>query len=161
MKPIHAALCSFGMSVWYFHAPFCQSSSWFQLVWCLVKTQKSAKKNTRSHQNLRSLETMLADPAIELSDRHTQALPTTMNAKQALPRGVNISALKTFHCRLPQSPEIDRLAKERAETLLSIIPSLWQRRQNGKKDLIWRLVRSSLMRNNLWPLHTGLSYRNT
>jgi scyllo-inositol 2-dehydrogenase (NADP+) len=113
MKQINTALCSFGMSGWVFHAPFINLHPGFNLYAVWERTKNLAEEKYPGIKTFRSLENMLADPAIELVIVNTPSVTHYAFAKQALLAGKHIIVEKPFTATASEARELIELAKEK------------------------------------------------
>jgi scyllo-inositol 2-dehydrogenase (NADP+) len=111
MKPIHTALCSFGMSGRVFHAPFLQVHPGFNFYGVWERTQNLAQEKYPGVKTFRSLEDLLADPAIELVIVNTPSVTHFDYTKQALHAGKHVIVEKPFTATVAQAEELIGLAK--------------------------------------------------
>lgn len=109
--PINTALCSFGMSGFVFHAPFISVNPKFDFYGVLERTKNLAQEKYPNVKTFRTLEDMLADPAIELVIVNTPSVTHFDIAKQVINAGKNIVIEKPFTATVAQAEELIQLAK--------------------------------------------------
>ncbi len=93
---INTALCSFGMSGWVFHAPFLQVHPGFHFYGAWERTKNLAAEKYPGSKTFRTLESMLADDAIELVVVNTPNYTHFDYAQKALLAGKHIIVEKPF-----------------------------------------------------------------
>lgn len=124
MKPIITALCSYGMSGHLFHAPFISVNPKFNLYGVFERTKSEALKHHPNTKTFRSLETMLADDAIELIVVNTPNITHFDFAKQVINAGKHLIVEKPFTATIAEAEELIKLAKEK-----NIIMSVYHNRR--------------------------------
>lgn len=118
-KTINAALCSFGMSGYVFHAPFISVNPKFNFYGVLERTKNNAQEKYPNVKTFRTLEEMLEDEKIELVVVNTPSVTHFEFAKQVISAGKNIIIEKPFTATVAQAQELIQLAKEK-NVLLSV-----------------------------------------
>ncbi len=113
MKPITTALCSYGMSGHVFHSPFISINPKFNLYGVFERTKNEAQKNYPNIKTFRSLETMLADDAIELVIVNTPNITHYEFAKKVITAGKHMIIEKPFTATVAEAEELIALAKEK------------------------------------------------
>jgi scyllo-inositol 2-dehydrogenase (NADP+) len=111
MIPVKTAICSFGMSGRVFHAPFLHVNPRFELYSVWEREKNLAKTLYPSIRVCRSLEELLADPAVELVIVNTPNYTHFDYAKQALLAGKHVIVEKPFTVTETQGQELIALAK--------------------------------------------------
>ena len=96
MIPIKTALCSFGMSGKTFHAPFLHVNPGFEFYSVWEREKNLAATLYPSVRVCRTLEELLADPAVELVVVNTPNYTHFEYAKQALQAGKHVVIDKPF-----------------------------------------------------------------
>jgi scyllo-inositol 2-dehydrogenase (NADP+) len=112
-KPINAALCSFGMSGYVFHAPFLATNPKFNLYAVFERSKNEAEKKYPSIKTFRSLDTMLADDSIELVIVNTPNITHYDFAKQVINAGKNVVVEKPFTVTVSEAEELIQLATDK------------------------------------------------
>ena len=119
MQPIQTALCSFGMSGQLFHAPFLAVHPGFNFYGAWERTKNLAVEKYPLVKTFRTLEDMLADPAIELVIVNTPSVTHYAYAKQCLLSGKHIIVEKPFTATATEAQELIDLASQK-ELKLSV-----------------------------------------
>jgi len=112
MQKINAALCSFGMSGWVFHAPFIHAHNGFNLYGVYERSKDLAAEKYPSIKTYRSLDAMLADENIDLVVVNTPNATHYEFAKKALQAGKHIIVEKPFTIDINEGEELVALAKQ-------------------------------------------------
>ncbi|MFH6767901.1 Gfo/Idh/MocA family oxidoreductase [Gaetbulibacter aquiaggeris] len=113
MQPINTALCSFGMSGRLFHAPFISVNPKFNLYGVFERTKNLAKAIYPAVKTFRSLESMLADEAIELVIVNTPNITHYEFAKKVVNAGKHLVIEKPFTATVTEAEELIALAKKK------------------------------------------------
>lgn len=113
MKPINTALCSYGMSGHVFHAPFISVNPKFNLYAVFERTKNETQKHYPNVKTFRSLESMLADDAIELVIVNTPNITHFDFAKKAINAGKHLVIEKPFTATVAEAETLIKLAKEK------------------------------------------------
>jgi predicted dehydrogenase len=143
MKPINAALCSFGMSGWVFHAPFLHVHEGFNLYAVWERTRKLAQEKYPGVKSFNTIEAMLADDAIELVIVNTPNYTHFEFAKLALQAGKHVVVEKPFTVFSDQGRELIALAKKNNRKL-----SVYQnRRYDSDYKTIRKIIQESWLGN--------------
>ena len=109
---INTALCSFGMSGLVFHAPFITANHGFNLYAVWERSKKSAATIYPDIRSFDTLESMLADKAIELVIVNTPNYTHYEFAKKALLAGKHVLVEKSFTVTVSESEDLISIAKE-------------------------------------------------
>lgn len=143
MKPVNTALCSFGMSGWVFHAPFIHIHPGFNLYGVWERTKNLAQEKYPAVKTFRSLEEMLADPAIELVIVNTPSITHYDYAKKVIEAGKHLVVEKPFTATVAEAQELIELAKKKNVKL-----SVYQnRRYDSDYKTIKRVLEEGLIGN--------------
>jgi len=113
MNKINTALCSFGMSGLVFHAPFIHANPGFNLYAVYERSKKTAVTIYPGILSFDSLESMLADEAIDLVIVNTPNYTHFDFAKKALLAGKHVLVEKSFTVTVEEARELIGLAKEK------------------------------------------------
>src|SRR5688572_33492227 len=108
MKLVNAAICSFGMSGWVFHAPFINAHPGFNFYGVWERTKNLAQEKYPSVKTFRTLEEMLADDAIELVIVNTPNNTHYKYCKAALEAGKHVVSEKPFTVTVAEAEELIR-----------------------------------------------------
>src|SRR6516164_7762612 len=133
MEPIKAALCSFGMSGWVFHAPFIHVHPGFELYAVWERTKKLAHEKYPGVKSFNTFEAMLEDDAIELVVVNTPNYTHFEFTKLALRAGKHVIVEKPFTVFSKEAKELIQLAKKE-DRKLSVY-------QNRRYDSDYRTVK--------------------
>jgi predicted dehydrogenase len=133
MEPIKTALCSFGMSGRVFHAPLLHLDPAFELYSVWERNKDLAKASYPSIRTCRSLEELLADPAVELVIVNTPNYTHYEYAGRALTAGKHVVVEKPFAVTLAEAKHLAQLAAA-SKKILSIF-------QNRRYDTDYRTVK--------------------
>lgn len=117
MKPVNTALCSFGMSGLVFHAPFIEANPGYNLYAVWERSKKAAAGIYPRIKSFDSLETMLADDAVELVIVNTPNYTHHEFAKKALLAGKHVLVEKAFTVTVSEAQELVRIADEKNRVL--------------------------------------------
>ena len=110
MKIINTALCSFGTSGLVFHAPFIDAHPGFNLYAVWERSKKTAAEHYPGIRSFDTLESMLADEAIELVIVNTPNHTHFEFAKKALLAGKDVLVEKLFTVTVSEAKELIRIA---------------------------------------------------
>ena len=113
MKQINAAICSFGMSGWVFHAPFIDAHPGFNFYAVWERTKNLAQEKYPSVKVYRTLEEMLADEAVDLVVVNTPNKTHYAYTKQALLAGKHVVCEKPFTVTVSEAEELISLSKKK------------------------------------------------
>ncbi|HMR17269.1 MAG TPA: Gfo/Idh/MocA family oxidoreductase [Mariniflexile sp.] len=113
MKPINTALCSYGMSGRVFHAPFISVYPKFNLYGVFERTKNEAQKHYPNIKTFRSLESLLADEAVELVIVNTPNVTHFDFAKKVINAGKHLVIEKPFTATVAEADALIKLAKEK------------------------------------------------
>lgn len=116
-KPINAALCSFGMSGWVFHAPFITANPGFNFYAVWERSKNLAQEKYPGVLVYRTYEEMLADKEVELVVVNTPSYTHYEYAKKALEAGKHTLVEKPFTATVAQAKELVALAKSKGVKL--------------------------------------------
>ncbi|MGH2647877.1 MAG: Gfo/Idh/MocA family oxidoreductase [Ginsengibacter sp.] len=141
MKPINAALCSFGMSGWVFHAPFLQINSGFNVYAVWERSKNLAAQKYPGVKTYRKLEDMLSDDDVELVVVNTPNYTHYDYAKKALEAGKHVVVEKPFTITVDEGNNLIELAKKQGKKL-----SVYQ---NRRYDSDYKTIRKVLSQNIL------------
>jgi len=136
MEPIKAALCSFGMSGWVFHAPFLDVNPGFELYAVWERTKKLAHEKYPHIKSYNTIEEMLKDDEIELVIVNTPNYTHFEFAKLALKAGKHVIVEKPFTVFPKEGKELIQLAKKQNKKL-----SVYQ---NRRYDSDFRIIKKVL-----------------
>lgn len=117
MVPIKTALCSFGMSGRVFHAPFLHLNPGFELYSVWERDKNLSTAIYPYVRIVRSLEELLADPAVELVVVNTPNYTHFDYTKQALLAGKHVVVEKPFAVTVEEGEELTALAKKTGKKL--------------------------------------------
>ncbi len=140
MKQINAALCSFGMSGWVFHAPFITCHPGINLYAVWERSKSLVHEKYPETKIYRTYEELLSDPAIDLVVVNTPSYTHYDYAKQALLAGKNTLVEKPFTASLAQAKELNQLAMDHRVKLCVF--------QNRRYDSDFKTVKSII--DNHW-----------
>lgn len=111
-KPINAALCSFGMSGWVFHAPFISLHPGFKFYAVWERSKNLAREKYPDVKVFRTYEEMLADSETELVVVNTPSYTHYEYAKKSLLAGKHTIIEKPFTATVAEAEELTELAKK-------------------------------------------------
>jgi scyllo-inositol 2-dehydrogenase (NADP+) len=117
--PIRTAICSFGMSGKVFHAPFLSVLPGFEFYSVWEREKNLAVAIYPSVKTCRTLEELLADPAVELVIVNTPNYTHFDYAKQALLAGKHVIVEKPFCVTEAEGIELTALAAKLGKKLSS------------------------------------------
>lgn len=141
MQPINAAICSFGMSGWVFHAPFINVNPGFNFYAVWERTKDLAKEKYPNVKTYRTLEDMLADNLVELVVVNTPNYTHYEYAKKALEAGKHVVVEKPFTITVAEGEELIALAKKQNKKL-----SVFQnRRYDSDYKTIKKVVNAKML----------------
>jgi scyllo-inositol 2-dehydrogenase (NADP+) len=112
MIPIKTAICSFGMSGRVFHAPFLHVNPGFEFYSVWEREKNLAQALYPNVKVCRTLEALLADPAVELVIVNTPNYTHFDYAKKALAAGKHVIVEKPFALTEAEGLELIALAKQ-------------------------------------------------
>jgi scyllo-inositol 2-dehydrogenase (NADP+) len=139
--PIHAGLCSFGMSGLVFHSPFLVVNPRFNFYADWERTKNLAEDKYPGVITYRTLEEMLADNTIELVVVNTPNYTHYEYAKKALEAGKHVVIEKPFTTTVAEGEELIDIAKKH-DRKLSVY-------QNRRYDSDYKTVKKVLDQNLL------------
>lgn len=119
MIPVKTAVCSFGMSGRVFHAPFLHVLPEFEFYSVWERSKDLAREMYPAVRTCRSLEELLADPAVELVIVNTPNYTHYDYAKQALLADKHVIVEKPFTVTEKEAYELIDLAAKRGKKLSS------------------------------------------
>jgi len=141
MIPIKTAVCSFGMSGRTFHAPFLHVLPEFEFYAVWERSKNLAVELYPSVRTYRTLEEMLADPAVELVIVNTPNYTHYDYTRQALLAGKHVIVEKPFTVTEKEGLELNDLAVKMGKKL-----SVYQsRRYDSDFRTIRRIVSSGVL----------------
>ena len=144
MKPINAAICSFGLSGRVFHAPFLHVLPQYNLYGVLERSKDLARALYPSVNIYRSLDEMLADEQVELVVVNTPNHTHFDFAKRSLLAGKHVLVEKPFTVTVAEAQELIDIANEK-RLCLSIY-------QNRRYDSDYKIVRDVIEQQLLGDL---------
>lgn len=133
MKIINTALCSFGSSGKVFHAPFIEANPGFRLYAVWERTTKTAAGIYPGIRSFDTLESMLADEAIELVIVNTPNHTHFEFARKTLLSGKHVLVEKSFTVTVSEANELIQIASD-MNCLLSVF-------QNRRYDSDFKTVK--------------------
>jgi scyllo-inositol 2-dehydrogenase (NADP+) len=136
MDPIRSAICSFGMSGRVFHVPFLRLNPAFELYSVWERSKDLAKALYPDIRTCRSLEDLLADPAVELVIVNTPNYTHYEYAGRALMAGKHVVVEKPFAVTVTEAEHLTRLADENKK----IISVFQNRRYDSDYKTVKRIV---------------------
>jgi predicted dehydrogenase len=119
MTPIKTAICSFGMSGRVFHAPFIHVNPGFEFYSVWEREKNLAQTLYPGVKVVRTLDDLLADPAVELVIVNTPNYTHYEYAKKALEAGKHVILEKPFTVTEAEGLELIALAKKQGKKLSS------------------------------------------
>lgn len=142
--PINTALCSFGMSGLVFHSPFLTINPGFNFYAVVERTKNAAKEKYPEVKTYRTLESILADPLVELVIVNTPNYTHYEYAKKALEAGKHVVVEKPFTVHFEEAEELIEIAKKQKKVL-----SVYQ---NRRYDSDYKTIKKVLSENLLGQL---------
>lgn len=136
MQTIKAAICSFGMSGWVFHAPFLDIHPGFEFYAVWERSKNLAQERYPQVTVYRTFESLLADDAIELVIVNTPNTTHYEYTKMALLAGKHVVCEKPFTVTVQEAAELTAIAKEQ-QKILTVY-------HNRRYDSDFRTIRSVL-----------------
>ena len=133
MQPIKTAILSFGMSGQVFHGPFIDVNDGFEFYAVWERSKNIAQEKYPGVKTYRTLEELLADPAIELVIVNTPNYTHYDYTKKALQAGKHVFVEKPFVTDVAQGAELIALAGEK-NLMLSVY-------HNRRFDSDFKIVR--------------------
>lgn len=112
ISPIRTALLSFGVSGKYFHAPFLATNPGFDLVGAWERSKQQIAESYPGSRSYPTLESVLADPQIELVVVNTPNDTHFAYARQALQAGKHVVVEKAFTTTTAEAEQLVALANE-------------------------------------------------
>ncbi len=112
MATIHTALLSYGMSGRLFHAPFITLHPGFHLSGAWERSKKLIAEDYPGVRSYPTLESILADDAIQLVIVNTPTYTHYSYAKQALLAGKHVVVEKAFTTSVEEAIELKELAEK-------------------------------------------------
>lgn len=109
-QPIRVGLAGYGISATVFHAPFFETMPEYELVAVLERTKNESQKKYPSVKIVRSIEELVADPAIDLIVITTPNETHFPYAKTALEAGKHVVLEKPFTNTTAEAKELVDLA---------------------------------------------------
>jgi predicted dehydrogenase len=144
MQPINTELCSFGMSGLVFHAPFLNVNPGFNFYAVWERSKNLAEEKYPGVKTFRSLESMLADDAVELVIVNTPNATHYEFAKKALEAGKHVIVEKPFTISVEEGKDLIELANKKNRKL-----SVYQ---NRRYDSDYKTIKKVLEENLLGDL---------
>src|SRR5579859_2401994 len=141
MIPIKTAICSFGMSGRVFHAPFLHVNPRFEFYSVWEREKDLARSIYPDVKVVRTLEDLLADPAVELVIVNTPNYTHFDYAKKALQAGKHVIVEKPFAVTEKEGLELIALAKQVDKK----ISSYQSRRFDSDYRTVKRIVDSGVL----------------
>ncbi|MBS1606691.1 MAG: Gfo/Idh/MocA family oxidoreductase [Bacteroidetes bacterium] len=141
MIPVKTAVCSFGMSGRTFQAPFLHVLPEFEFYSVWERSKNLASELYPSVRVCRSLEELLADPAVELVIVNTPNYTHYEYAKQALEAGKHVIVEKPFTVTSEEADELIGLAAMKGLKL----SSYQSRRFDSDYKTVRRVVESGVL----------------
>jgi scyllo-inositol 2-dehydrogenase (NADP+) len=141
MIPVKTAICSFGMSGRVFHAPFLHVLPEFEFYSVWERNKNLAEELYPGVRTCRSLEELLADPAVELVIVNTPNYTHYDYAKQALLADKHVIVEKPFTVTEKEAYELIDLAGKRGKK----ISSFQSRRFDSDYRTVKRVVDSGVL----------------
>ncbi len=117
MQPINTAICSFGMSGTVFHAPFIHVNKGFNLYGAWERTKNIAAEKYPGTKTFRDLDSILADPAVELVVVNTPNYTHYEYTKKALEAGKHVVVEKPFTIHAAEGAALIELAESKGKVL--------------------------------------------
>jgi predicted dehydrogenase len=140
-NPINTALCSFGMSGLVFHSPFLTINPHFNFYAVWERTKNVAEQKYPHIKTFRSLETMLADDAIELVIVNTPNYTHYEYAAKSLEAGKHVIVEKPFTINTGQAEKLIAFARKQ-NRILSVYQN---RRYDSDFKTIKKVVNDHLL----------------
>jgi scyllo-inositol 2-dehydrogenase (NADP+) len=117
MQTINAALCSFGMSGWVFHAPFLHHHKGFNLYAVYERSKDLASEKYPGIKTYRTFEEMLADEQVDLVVVNTPNATHYDFAKKALEAGKHVVVEKPFTIETGEAEKLIALAGKKKRVI--------------------------------------------
>ncbi len=143
-RPIVTGLCAFGMSGRMFQAPFLHAMDEFSLHSVVERHAKRVANTYPAIHSYDSIESMLADPAIELVVVNTPNVDHFEHVRMALLASKHVVVEKPFAVTLAQAAEMVELAARQDRKLVAF--------QNRRWDSDFLAVREVVEKGLLGPL---------
>ncbi|MBC7946969.1 MAG: Gfo/Idh/MocA family oxidoreductase [Chitinophagaceae bacterium] len=141
MTTIKTGICSFGMSGKLFHAPFLDAHPGFELAGIVERNNNDSRERYPNSTLFRSVESMCADPSIQLIVVNTPTHLHFEQAKMALQAGKHLIVEKPFTIRVREAEELSALAKS-----LDLNITIYQnRRYDGDFKAVKQVVDEKLL----------------
>jgi predicted dehydrogenase len=138
---IKTGICSYGMSGKLFHAPFIQSHPGYELIAIVERTKDESREKYPGSTLYRSVEEMIADPALGLIIVNTPTYTHYHYAKDALEAGKNVVVEKPFVMTVKQGEELAELAQKK-----NVLISVYQnRRYDGDYLAVKNIIQQNLL----------------
>ncbi len=123
-QPINVGLAGFGISATVFHAPFFETMPQYNLVSVLERSKEGSKKKYPWVKIVRSIESMVADPSVDLVVITTPNDTHFPYAKAALEAGKHVVVEKPFTITSEEARQLSVLAAGSGKVL-----SIYQNRR--------------------------------
>ncbi|MBN8575442.1 MAG: Gfo/Idh/MocA family oxidoreductase [Cytophagales bacterium] len=117
MRPIPTALLSYGMSGEVFHAPLLHAHAGFEITSVVQRTKSTANQHYPTCKVVRTVDEVLADPAIELVIVNTPNELHFNQASRALLAGKHVVVEKPFTVSTHEADQLIELATEKNRVL--------------------------------------------
>jgi predicted dehydrogenase len=124
-REIGVGIVGFGLGGRVFHAPFVNAVSRLRLTAIVQRKGDEAARAYPTAEIARSLDELLANPAIELVVITTPSATHFDLAKQALEAGKHVVIDKPFTATSEQASELDRLAKSKGRLVVPFHNRRW------------------------------------
>lgn len=141
MNQINAALCSFGLSGWVFHAPFIEAHPAFKFYAVLERTKNLAQEKYPGVKVFRTLAEMLVDDSVELVIVNTPNRTHYEFTRQALLAGKHVICEKPFTVTAAEATELIDLAASQQKKLAVF--------HNRRYDSDYRTIQSVISQRSL------------
>lgn len=141
MIPVKTAVCSFGMSGKVFHAPFLHANPGFDFYSVWERQKNVAAAIYPSVRVYRTLEELLADPAVELVIVNTPNYTHFDYAKTALEAGKHVIVEKPFSLTEAEGLQLIGLARSQGR----LLSSFQSRRFDSDYRTVKRIVDSGVL----------------
>lgn len=141
IKPVHTALCSFGMSGKIFHAPFISTNPRFEMSAVLERSKNESAKMFPGARIYRNLPDLLSDDSIELVIVNTPNYTHFEYAKKSLQAGKHVVVEKPFTVTVKEGLQLKELA-EKNKLVLSVYHN---RRFDSDYKTIQKILKQKLL----------------
>lgn len=141
MQPVQTAVLSFGMSGRLFHAPFLSVHEGFSFYAVWERSKNEACQLYPDVKTFRTLDELLADPAVELVIVNTPNATHFAYAKKALEAGKHVVVEKPFVATAEEGEALIQLARQKGK-LLSVFQN---RRWDSDFQTVKQVVAEGLL----------------